>query len=1216
MAENRHAPATAIGTRMRHLRQQMGKSLSEVARAVGYSKSYLSAVENNVTLPSLQLVQEYERALQLRSGELVEVLVGGQLEQLPRGRRRTMSSPLVLPATAVALDSLAARPRSDLEEAPHVSRLYGRDEEQELLWRWVTQDRCRLIAIVGIGGVGKTALAAALVQRLRSSSDFQGLLWLSLHTPLSRGRLLDRCLRFLNGEEEHQPVPLPESEEDRLKLLIQRLERERFLLVLDDFDSLLQSGALAGHYQGDYKGYEELLYLLGSHALQSCVLLTSREKPDGIPLQEGKYAPVRTMTLSGVSPEAGRLLLAGEGLEGDDEHWAEFIRRYAGNPLALKLVSPTIREVFDRQIARFLDQEVLVLQGIKDLLDKQFERLTPDERDVLYWLAIGREVVTLSELLEDRLAHTPKGALLEVLKSLRHRSLVEVRGAAGYTLQPVICEYVTDRLVQQVAAEILEEQPLSLLQSHALLKAQARDYIREDQVRSILEPLAHILRTARGGNGCEQLLRSLLARLERGRPGYAAGNILNLLLHLQCDLRGWDFSGLAVWQANLRGKALPNVNFAWADLTGSAFTEIFGSILSVALNHDGSLIALGTTTCEVRIFRVRDYAPLVTCQGHADWVRSVLFSPDGRMVISGSEDGTIRLWDVETGQCLQTLRGHQERIYSLAVSADGHLLASGSGDQTVRLWRLDMASGLAECQRELTDQGQSGRVYAVALTPDGKTLISGGEDAILRLWDVESGACRARLPGANDSIWSLALSYDGRLLACGCEERIMLWDLTSLALLASWDAHREQVYALSFSSDSRFLASAGGDRLLRLWNIRDLSCIKTLEGHSRRVYSLAVSADDRLLVSGSDDQTVRFWDLERGRCVRMLQGYSSQVRTVATSPDGQLFASSGDDGQVRLWDLGELRCLRTMEGHTASVWTVTFDGQGRLLASSSEDGTVRLWQVETGQNFRILKGHAARVYMVAFSPDGSLLASGGADRTLRIWEVATGQCLHILREHRGRVYAVAYSPDGRLLVSGAEDQTICLWDTRDYSCWRKLSGHNGAIYTLAISPDGRWLATAGADQQVRLWDLTHLEQGLPRAILKGHRERIWTLSISPDSRLLASAGDDQLVCLWDLETGELLKIVNHFDYRIREIAFSRGVQPVLLVSGSHTGTIEVWDVERAQCLRVLRSDRPYEGMNIYAATGLSLSQRSILRSLGAVENPVLQPRLAGQEDQS
>ncbi|WP_376797227.1 helix-turn-helix domain-containing protein [Thermogemmatispora sp.] len=1210
MAENRQAPASAvaIGTRMRTLRQQKGKSLSELARAVGYSKSYLSAVENNVTLPSRQLLEGYERALQLRGGELVEVLLGEQLEQLPRGRRRAAST-LAQSFPPIVSASAASLPRCDLEEAPYVSRLYGRDEEQELLWRWVMQERCRLIAIVGIGGVGKTALAAALVQRLRSSSPFRGLLWLSLHAPLSRRRLLDRCLRFILGEQAHQPGVLPESEEDRLKLLIQRLEEEPFLLVLDDFDSLLQSGALAGQYKEDYKGYEELLYLLGSHPLQSCVVLTSREKPNGIPLQEGKDAPVRTMTLAGVSPEAGRLLLAGEGLEGDDGHWAEFIRRYAGNPLALKLVSPTIREVFDRQIARFLEQEVLVLQGIRDLLDKQFERLTPDERDVLYWLAIGREVVTLSELLEDRLARTPKGALLEVLKSLRYRSLVEVRGAAGYTLQPVICEYVTERLVQHVAAELLQERPLSLLQSHALLKAQARDYIREDQGRAILEPLARILRTAKGQAGCEQLLRSLLARLERNKPGYAAGNLLNLLLHLQCDLRGWDFSGLAVWQANLRGKALPNVNFAWADLTGSAFTEIFGSILSVALSPDGSLLALGTTTCEIRIFRLRDYAPLVTCQGHADWVRSVLFSPDGRMVISGSEDGTIRLWDVETGQCLQTLHGHGERIYSIAVSADGGLLASGGGDQTVRLWRIEGTSGLTECVRVLSGPDLSGRIYAVAFTPDGR-LISGGEDAIVRLWDVESGSCLARLDGHSRGIWSLALSRDGRLLACGGEEQIMLWDLTSLSLVASWKAHRDLVYALSFSSDGCLLASAGGDRLLRLWSVAERSCLKTLEGHSRRVYSLALSADDRTLVSGSDDQTVRFWDLDRGRCMRMLQGYSSQVRTVATSPDGQLFASGGDDGQVRLWDLTKLRCLRTLEGHTASVWTVTFDRQGRLLASSSEDGTVRLWQVETGQCFRILRGHAARVYMVAFSPDGSLLASGGADRTLRIWEVATGQCLHVLREHRGRVYAVAYSPDGRLLVSGAEDQTICLWDTRDYRCLRKLSAHIGAIYTLTISPDGRWLITAGADQMLRLWDLAQLEEGLPRALLAGHRQPVWTLAVSPDSRLLASGGNDQLVCLWDLESGELLKILNRFDYRIREIAFSRGEQPVLLVAGGHTGTIEVWDVERALRVRVLRGDRPYEGMNIYAATGLSLSQRSILRSLGAVENPVEKPTLA------
>ena len=56
----------------------------------------------------------------------------------------------------------------------------------------------------------------------------------------------------------------------------------------------------------------------------------------------------------------------------------------------------------------------------------------------------------------------------------------------------------------------------------------------------------------------------------------------------------------------------------------------------------------------------------------------------------------------------------------------------------------------------------------------------------------------------------------------------------------------------------------------------------------------------------------------------------------------------------------------------------------------------------------------------------------------------------------------------------------------------------------------------------------------------------------------------------------------------------------LLASGSFDETIRVWDVDTGQCLRVLKSDRIYEGMNIHGATGLSDGQTAVLKQLGAI----------------
>ena len=59
---------------------------------------------------------------------------------------------------------------------------------------------------------------------------------------------------------------------------------------------------------------------------------------------------------------------------------------------------------------------------------------------------------------------------------------------AGFALQNVVTEYVTGRLVE-IACEELESGNLDLLHRHALIKALAKEYLRQGQLRMILEPI-------------------------------------------------------------------------------------------------------------------------------------------------------------------------------------------------------------------------------------------------------------------------------------------------------------------------------------------------------------------------------------------------------------------------------------------------------------------------------------------------------------------------------------------------------------------------------------------------------------------------------------------------------------------------------------------------------------------------------------------------------
>ncbi len=189
----------------------------------------------------------------------------------------------------------------------------------------------------------------------------------------------------------------------------------------------------------------------------------------------------------------------------------------------------------------------------------------------MYWLAINREGVAFAQLCEELVPAVPPGELLEGLDSLRRRCLIENRNSE-FALQPVMMEYVTERLVKQVCQEIKTQQ-LFLFQSHALVKAQALDHVREAQVRLILQPVIEELLSIFGSKGRieERLtqIRTLLQELAPQEPGYAAGNLLNLLAQLGTDCCCLDCSHSTVSQADLRHLDLQQVYFSGADLTSS-----------------------------------------------------------------------------------------------------------------------------------------------------------------------------------------------------------------------------------------------------------------------------------------------------------------------------------------------------------------------------------------------------------------------------------------------------------------------------------------------------------------------------------------------------------------------------------------------------------------------------------------------------------------------
>ncbi|HEY9850280.1 MAG TPA: NB-ARC domain-containing protein [Leptolyngbyaceae cyanobacterium] len=1094
----------------------------------------------------------------------------------------------------------------DWGEAVDVSVFYGRESELESLAQWILEENCRLVTLLGMGGIGKTSLSVKLGQQLQE--QFQFTIWRSLRNAPALDELLSQLLSFL-AKTGDAAGELVKTNSYQISQLIDYLRQHRCLLILDNVETILKQGSPAGQYRKDYEDYGELFRRIAETAHQSCLVLTSREKPQSIAAFEGELLPIRCWQLNGLSDREVAQIFTSKGLDCSQSQIEQLTRLYGGNPLALKIVASSIQQLFAGNIEEFINQNIAVFNGIRNLLTEQFDRLSPLEKQIIYWLAINREPVNINQLREDIIPLISPGRLLETLEYIGWRSLIETKtnlagGFQQFTLQPVVMEYVNDRLLEEVCEEIYQTSQskgniahLNLFKYLALIKAESQDYIRNSQIKLILDPLAQKLLTVFGSQeNLISVLTDILASFRSQKssiPGYVAGNILNLLVHLQTDLTGKDLSQLTILQAYLQGVNLRGLNFTKSHFAKSVFSETFSNIYGIALSPDGSILATGHANGEVRFWQVADAKLLCQNKAHHGTVWSLAFSADGKMLASGSFDRTIVIWDVNLGQIKQTLEGHEDWVWSVAFSPDRQLLASSSSDRAIKLWDLDTARciTISQAHHDLID--------TVNFSPDGKLLASGSADGTIKIWDVQKAEISSILLGHTNQISAVTFSPDGLTLA-SCEAQVIkLWNLANGECYQSIEDELTFVWSIAFTVDGKSLIIGNG-KAIEFWDIKTAEYYQVLSGYTSQVWSIALSANGNA-IAGSDKQILKIWQIGQDQTyypLKTIQGYTNSVFAVAFNPDGKTFACAGNNQTISLWDVATQNCQIIATRHEKAIRALAFSPDGKLMASSSEDKTIWLWEKETKKSIFHLIGHTGCVWSVAFDPENKILASASADRTIRLWNLSENLTSRTLLGHESWVLSVAFSPDGKLLASSSADQTIRLWDTATGECVKTLVGHRGLIWSICFSKDGKSLASASEDGTVKLWNI---QTGECDRNLSGHQSLVWSVTFNPQHQLLASSSIDQTIRIWDIITGQCIQVLEGHHSSVWSVAFSPDGQ--ILLSGSHDETIKLWQIkaETSKCVATLRPARIYEEMNISGVTGLTEAQKGTLRSLGAFD---------------
>lgn len=1150
----------------------------------------------------------------------------------------------------ISASSECAKPILELSEMPVTAHFHGRTVEVTALAQWLQQKpegaRIRLVAVLGMGGIGKTALAAHLVTRFTSpfANEFRFVLWRSVLNAPPLTEVLRGWLSLLSHQTQHT---LPATQEEQIQLLLHYLHQERCLLVLDNLESILQVGEQSGQLRPGYEGYELLLQGVGGSDHNSCLLLTSREQPEVLDRLLRNTATARVLPLRGLDPQAGEALLHAQGLTLLPHQATTLVQHYSGNPLALQIVASTIADWFAGDLAAFQREGTPVFHDIRAVLDQQVARLSELERELVVWLAIEREAVTAPILRDNLVQKWPAHSFLEALHALTRRSLLLKQGE-GYTLQNVVIEYTTDRLIEAICTELQADMEVTgskdVIQTEtspttahawfnrfALLKAQAKEYVRQSQERLIIQPIVERMLAHWGRHAFVAQLQQLLARLRAAHeqqaapiPGYAGGNLLNLLLYVNVDLVGYDFSRLALWQAYLQGVDLPRVHLGGADLRGSVFTKNFGLCRALAFAPDGAVLAGGMTNGEIHLWQPDDGQPLAMIKVHETRIWDIAFSPDGQWLASGSKDQTVRLTDRSTGQCLRVFTGHTDWVRTVAFHPDGQIVASGSQDQTVRLW--DVQSG-----DPLHTLPHTGWVLDLAFSPDGAYLASVGTDQSLCLWQVATGEKVGAWREHSAAIYTVTFSPDGALLATGSDDRTLrLWEVAAMRRRAAspcrtvLTGHQAGIYVTVFSSDSTRLFSGGAEPVIRIWDVTTGEPLHTLTGHQREVNTLTLSPTGQVLATGEADTSIVYlWDLTpqpRARYVRL--GYRHWINAIAFHPELPLLAGARADGHIDLWQAATGHYRQSLRGVKSMSRALAFgdipNGTDVHLAVGSTDGTVRLWTVDAaamtaaqpmtsqpmGQPASVLQAQG-EIHAVAFSQQPARLFAGSYAGAVHCWEVATGQHLETFHVPGDpRIKSIAVSPDGQLLAVGSHNATVALWDVASHRL-RELQGHTAWIWTVAFHPSGQFLASGSFDRTVRLW---HLPTGDAYETLPHPTSLVQVIAFSPDGNRLAVGMGDATIYLWATQgliqtpsTPPTLigQLHGHADL-IQGLAFSH--DSALLASASLDGTIKIWETQSQRCLHTLRAPGPYVGMNITGVTGITAAQQEALKALGAITN--------------
>jgi hypothetical protein len=282
-------------------------------------------------------------------------------------------------------------------QTPPEPHFVGRKDMLATITQWYNDPDVRIGALIGWGGVGKSALVRKWYDSLE---DFKikpdGIFWWGFYRNAHLELFLNALLRFAGaGQIEPETIKSTWAKTDTIK---QYIHQRPFLIILDGLEQMQKAGPADQFGRMLHPEFTEVLHYLAEahHSPGLCLITTRYELRD---LDQWFGQGYRKQPLIDLSTQDAISMLKERDIKGPDDQLEEVVKRYRGHALSLTLMAGFLHKYYDADITKAPDIEFVLsdekrFQDVNKLLRKYAEKMSEAERVFLNIFSLFRQEIT------------------------------------------------------------------------------------------------------------------------------------------------------------------------------------------------------------------------------------------------------------------------------------------------------------------------------------------------------------------------------------------------------------------------------------------------------------------------------------------------------------------------------------------------------------------------------------------------------------------------------------------------------------------------------------------------------------------------------------------------------------------------------------------------------------------------------------------------------